>query len=113
MSLHVLPHYFGAHICLLKRGTRRNPPRGKNDARLQPASQDVSSTESRHEPPLVDEFQLQEPTEDERRTTSSDLEDCPEIWQGELGNYSLETHKRMRQIDAYFNRWIIVRLHTS
>jgi chromatin-remodeling ATPase INO80 len=40
---------------------------------------------------------------------SSDLEDCPEIWQTELGSYVLDTHKRMRHIDAYFNRWIIVR----
>lgn len=42
---------------------------------------------------------------------SSDLDDSPEIWQGELGNYILETHKRQKQIDAFFNRWIIVCLH--
>ena len=32
-----------------------------------------------------------------------------QLWQGELGNYVLETHKRQKQIDAFFNRWIIVR----
>ena len=50
-----------------------------------------------------------EPTEDERRLASSDLEDCVEVWQDEVGSYVLETHKRQKQIDAFFNRWIIVR----
>ena len=58
----------------------------------------------------IEEFQVREPTEEERRLASSDLEDCPEIWQAELGAYVLENQKRMRQIDAYFNRWIIVRV---
>ena len=49
-----------------------------------------------------------EPTEEERRLASSDLEDCPEIWKGELGNYIMETHRRQRQIDSFFGHWIIV-----
>lgn len=48
-------------------------------------------------------------TEEERRLASSDLDDCPEVWQGELGNYIMETHKRQRQIDNWFGHWIIVR----
>lgn len=39
---------------------------------------------------------------------SSDLDDCPEIWYDEVGNYILETHKRQKQIEAFFHRWIIV-----
>ena len=48
-------------------------------------------------------------TEEERRLASSDLDDSPEVWQGELGNYIMETHKRQRQIDNWFGHWIIVR----
>ena len=48
-------------------------------------------------------------TEEDRRLVSSDLEDCPELWQGELGNYIMETHKRQRQIDNWFGHWVIVR----
>lgn len=39
---------------------------------------------------------------------SSDLDDCPEVWQGELGSYVLETHKRLRQVEAFFSSWTIV-----
>ena len=39
---------------------------------------------------------------------SSDLEDCEELWMGDLGNYIIETHKRQKQVDAWFSRWIIV-----
>ena len=42
---------------------------------------------------------------------SSDLEDCQELWVAELGNYVIETHKRQKQVDAWFSRWIIVRLY--
>ena len=52
-------------------------------------------------------------TEEDRRLVSSDLEDCPELWQGELGNYIMETHKRQRQIDNWFGHWVIVRFSLS
>ena len=56
--------------------------------------------------PEIENFH--EPTEEERRLASSDLEDCPEIWRPELGSYILDTHKRQRQVDQYFQHWIIV-----
>ena len=43
---------------------------------------------------------------------SSDLEDCQELWVVELGSYVIDTHKRQKQVDAWFSRWIIVRLYT-
>lgn len=46
--------------------------------------------------------------EEEIRHASSDLDDCEEVWLGELGNYILETHKRQKQVEAWFSRWIIV-----
>ncbi|THH31999.1 hypothetical protein EUX98_g2177 [Antrodiella citrinella] len=55
------------------------------------------------------ELEPYEATEEDRRLTSSDLEDCPEIWKGELGNYIMETHRRQRQIDSFFGHWIISR----
>ncbi|KAG5648097.1 hypothetical protein DXG03_007132 [Asterophora parasitica] len=36
-------------------------------------------------------------TEEERRLASSDLEDCEEVWIGELSEYILETQKRQNQ----------------
>lgn len=90
-----------------KRNLRRNPPRGKT-AESRAIRGTVESLTPEDEL-LIKEYRPREPPEEERRMVSSDLEDCPEIWQPELGNYVLDTHKRMRQIDAYFNRWIIVR----
>ena len=58
------------------------------------------------EPPVEQIFH--EPTEEERRLASSDLEDCPEIWQPVVGTLIMDTRKRQRQIEQYFNRWIIV-----
>jgi chromatin-remodeling ATPase INO80 len=86
----------------LQRTPRRNPPRGK-----QPDARTQASLEPPEAEPIPEEYH-HEPTEDERRLVSSDLEDCPEIWQGELGSYILEIRKRQKQIDAHFNRWIIV-----
>ncbi|KAJ3558033.1 hypothetical protein NM688_g1148 [Phlebia brevispora] len=86
-----------------RRSARRNPPRGKQDQRAQ-----QSSTETPESEVPVEDYS-REPTAEERRLVSSDLEDCPEVWEGELGNYVLETHKRQKQIDAFFNRWIITR----
>ena len=98
---HNLPFMSFAHY--FQRTPRRNPPRGKQqDSRVHSA---LDTPEV--EPPPEDYHH--EPTEDERRAISSDLEDCPEIWQGELGSYILETRKRQKHIDAHFNRWIIVR----
>ncbi|THH02834.1 hypothetical protein EW026_g83 [Hermanssonia centrifuga] len=86
-----------------RRGTRRNPPRGKQDPRV-----DQSSLEGQDGEAPADDLP-HEPTEEERKLSSSDLEDCPEVWRAELGSYIMETHKRQKQIDGYFNRWVINR----
>lgn len=49
-----------------------------------------------------------EQAEEEARLVSSDLEDCEEVWVAELGNYIMESHKREKQVEAWFSRWIIV-----
>ncbi|RDB29552.1 putative DNA helicase INO80 [Hypsizygus marmoreus] len=41
-------------------------------------------------------------TEEERVLASSDLEDCEEIWIGELSEYMLETQKRQNQVADWF-----------
>ncbi|GJE85992.1 SNF2 family N-terminal domain-containing protein [Phanerochaete sordida] len=86
-----------------RRTPRRNPPRGKQ-------------TQPPIEPPEVEppsEQIFQEPTEEERRLASSDLEDCPEIWQQAMGTFVMDSRKRQRQIEQYFNRWIINRDSTT
>ncbi|KAH8100604.1 SNF2 family N-terminal domain-containing protein [Cristinia sonorae] len=83
-----------------RRGTRRNPQRrGGLPQALAP--NDDPQPDAEDEP-----YEL---TEEERRLASSDLEDCPELWKGELGNYIMETHRRQRQIESYFGHWIIGR----
>ncbi|TCD67024.1 putative DNA helicase ino80 [Steccherinum ochraceum] len=75
-----------------RRSSRRNPPRRAAGATADDMDQEPY-----------------EMTEEERRLASSDLDDCPEIWKGELGNYIMETHRRQRQIDSFFGHWIIGR----
>ncbi|KAF8078491.1 SNF2 family DNA-dependent ATPase [Lyophyllum atratum] len=48
-------------------------------------------------------------TEEERRLASSDLEDCEEIWIGELSEYMLETQKRQNQVADWFQASIVER----
>ena len=52
-----------------------------------------------------------EPTAEELRLASSDLEDCQEIWFQELGEYVLETQKRNRQVDGWFIDSCVVSPH--
>jgi len=40
---------------------------------------------------------------------SSDLDDCPEVWQEELNKYMLETRKRARQVEHWFDEQCRVR----
>ncbi|EPQ60689.1 hypothetical protein GLOTRDRAFT_68543 [Gloeophyllum trabeum ATCC 11539] len=51
--------------------------------------------------PTVVEFH--QPTEDELRLASSDLEDCEEVWIAEYSDYILETQKRQRQVEVFFD----------
>ncbi|KAG7099337.1 hypothetical protein E1B28_001194 [Marasmius oreades] len=39
---------------------------------------------------------------DDNRLVSSDLEDCEEIWIGELGEYILQTQRRFNQVEQFF-----------
>ncbi|EKM60935.1 uncharacterized protein PHACADRAFT_247165 [Phanerochaete carnosa HHB-10118-sp] len=82
-----------------RRTPRRNPPRGKQ-TQLTIETHEVESQ--------PDQFH-HEPTEDERRLASSDLEDCPEIWQPAIGTFIMDSRKRQKQTEQYFNRWIINR----
>ena len=80
----------------------RRTPRTRQQHRNQtPASETVDDTPT--EEPM-------ESAEEDNKVTS-DLEDCQELWVAELGNYVIETHKRQKQVDAWFSRWIIVRLY--
>jgi hypothetical protein len=47
-------------------------------------------------------------TEEERQLTSSDLEDCEEVWVGDLGEYMLDTQKRLKQVERWFNFCVLV-----
>lgn len=48
-------------------------------------------------------------TDEELRLASSDLEDCEEVWIGELGDYMLETQKRQNQVADWFEASIVDR----
>jgi len=67
-----------------------------------------------HRPPLRDEdpeMKIEEYpnlTEQERQLVSSDLEDCEEVWIGEISEYILETQKRLKQVDSWFAASVIV-----
>ncbi|KAH7931126.1 hypothetical protein BV22DRAFT_1137807 [Leucogyrophana mollusca] len=49
------------------------------------------------------------PTEEERRLASSDLSDCEDVWIGELSDYIIETHKRQRQVESWFEASVLER----
>jgi chromatin-remodeling ATPase INO80 len=53
-----------------------------------------------------------QPTEEERRLASSDLDDCEEIWVAELSDYMLETRKRQKQVESWFEVSCLVRSST-
>jgi hypothetical protein len=46
--------------------------------------------------------------EDEPRPTSSDLDDCEDVWTGELRDYMLETQKRKKQVERWFEANFLV-----
>jgi len=39
------------------------------------------------------------------------LEDCEEVWIGELSEYMLETHKRQKQVQVWFDASVLVKFH--
>lgn len=80
-------------------GLRRNPPRSKA------ARQENSPSDNPDAFPSVAE---QHQTDEDRRLVSSDLSDCEEVWIGELSDYILETHKRQRQVESWFEASVLV-----
>ncbi|KAF8898609.1 SNF2 family N-terminal domain-containing protein [Infundibulicybe gibba] len=51
--------------------------------------------------------------EEERRLISSDLDDCEEIWIGELSEYMLETQKRLKHVERWFEASVLERNSTA
>ncbi|CDO72378.1 hypothetical protein BN946_scf184977.g77 [Trametes cinnabarina] len=85
------------------------PPGQKRPSRrpgLRPRHQQRNQTPASE---VVEDTPVEEPPEsaEEDLKPSSDLEDCPELWWDELGNYILETHKRQKQVEIWFSQWII------
>ncbi|KAF8559204.1 hypothetical protein OG21DRAFT_707459 [Imleria badia] len=85
-------------------GLRRNPPRSKA------ARQEHSPSDNIDVFPLVVEHHQ---TDQDRRLVSSDLSDCEEVWIGELSDYILETHKRQRQVESWFEASVLERNSTT
>ncbi|KAG8219916.1 SNF2 family DNA-dependent ATPase [Butyriboletus roseoflavus] len=85
-------------------GLRRNPPRSKA------ARQENSPSDS------LDVFLAtteHHQTDDDRRLVSSDLSDSEEVWIGELSDYIMETHKRQRQVESWFEASVLERNSTT
>ena len=79
-------------------GLRRNPPRSKAVRQETPSdSLDAFSAVAEHHP-----------MDDDRRLVSSDLSDCEEVWIGELSDYIIQTHKRQRQVESWFEASVLV-----
>lgn len=77
-----------------KHPSRRQPPRGRH---VRAQSPPLDSPEPETTAPVS-----REPTEAELRLASSDLSDCEDIWYTEIGYYMLETRRRRRMIEDFF-----------
>ncbi|KAI0068403.1 hypothetical protein BV25DRAFT_1818814 [Artomyces pyxidatus] len=83
-----------------RHGPRRHPPRTRQ-LRTQSPSAEAAESDIAEE-----RYEL---TEEDRRLASSDLSDCEEIWTGELGEYMLDTRKRRKLVEDYFERTLMER----
>lgn len=101
MNLAILP---SIDVGAMSKPSRRSSTRSRQQQRNHTPASEVMELDL--QPPLIQEISFV--TEEEARLASSDLEDCEEIWKGELGGYIMESHKRQKQVDAWFSRWIIV-----
>lgn len=77
-----------------RHGSRRQPPRGRQNRAQSPP---LDSSEPETAAPA-----LHEPTEEELHLASSDLSDCEDIWYTEIGYYMLETRRRRRMVEEFF-----------
>ncbi|KAF8167976.1 SNF2 family DNA-dependent ATPase [Crassisporium funariophilum] len=88
--------------------SRKKRKGGELDAEYLPTKpRRVSSSsrkgkETRQMSPASDAVQAHGSSGDDHKLESSDLEDCREVWIGELGDYVLETKKRQNQVAQYF-----------
>ena len=89
-------HFFVSAVSdrILFQTLRRYVPRGKPSHAYSPL--------------LVGPDLKLENSEEDLRLVSSDLEDCPEVWIGELSDYVLETQKRQKQVEKWFESSILV-----
>lgn len=76
-------------------GQRRAPSR-KAAQRIKPLAVPLPSNSSDRPP-------LPPMTEEEQRLVSSDLDDCEELWVTELRDYMLETQKRRKHVEKWFD----------
>lgn len=83
---------------------RRQPAKNKQYLALQPSSS-PEPEEARTPVPQDDHM----PTEEELRLASSDLEDCEEIWRPELEDYILDSHRRQRLVEQWFEQSCVER----
>lgn len=90
--------FFTDHVH--KHASRRQPPRGRH---VRAQSPPLDSPEPENTAPV-----LREPTEGELRLASSDLSDCEDIWYTEIGYYTLETRRRRRMVEDFFENNIAV-----
>ncbi|KAI0307777.1 SNF2 family N-terminal domain-containing protein [Multifurca ochricompacta] len=82
-----------------RHASRRQPPRGRH---IRAQSPPLDSSE-----PEVVAPALREPTEEELRLVSSDLSDCEDIWYTEIGYYMLETRRRRRMVEEFFETNVV------
>jgi chromatin-remodeling ATPase INO80 len=47
-------------------------------------------------------------TDDERLPNSPDLDDCADIWFADLNEYKLDTQRRQKQVEIWFNASVLV-----
>jgi hypothetical protein len=59
---------------------------------------------------LMDASKVQEPSPEDSKLESSDLEDSQEVWTEDLNDYILETKMRQNQVAQYFWANILVSL---
>lgn len=93
-----LTYFSTNHNC--KHPSRRQPPRGRH---VRPQSPLIDSPEPENTAPVQ-----REPTEGEPWLASSDLSDCEDIWYTEIGYYMLETRRRRKMVEEFFENNIVV-----
>lgn len=97
-----LPQYFPHtpdHTNMYQHSHRKHSSRSKQIRTQSPGSENLESER-------VDARQRS--SEEDLRLASSDLEDCEEVWIGELSEYMLETQKRQNQVESWFEKSIRV-----